>query len=236
MHKRSLKGRRSALQNAECCCSPNFQKQIYRIPFVQFCVLNIRDNREIRGCGVLTCVISFPSPRSWLPSLQLPSSCTAWDFISPSSSLYRIFSIRMFPIKDCPIYLDLVLQGGPVCGLSEQFGESNPIWNFMKSQSDMVSASGFQCWAFALRYCWWHVPGSLARIGPNILLTTDLELLRRMSAARSPYVRSKWYLAFRLAPAKDNVFSMLDDKAHTKRRAQMNNGVSGWEVLETSFR
>lgn len=68
--------------------------------------------------------------------------------------------------------------------------------------------------------------GSLARIGPNMLLTTDLELLRRMSAARSSYVRSKWYLAFRLAPEKDNVFSMLDDKAHTKRRAQMNNGVS----------
>jgi hypothetical protein len=46
-----------------------------------------------------------------------------------------------------------------------------------------------------------------------------------MSAARSPYTRSDWYLAFRLGPEADNVFSMLDDKAHTKRRAQMMNGV-----------
>lgn len=73
----------------------------------------------------------------------------------------------------------------------------------------------------------------MARIAPNMLLTTDLDLLRRMSAPRSPYVRSKWYLAFRLAPEKDNVFSMLDDKAHTKRRAQMNNGVSQLEYPTT---
>jgi hypothetical protein len=46
-----------------------------------------------------------------------------------------------------------------------------------------------------------------------------------MGAARSPYTRSDWYLAFRLGPGADNVFSMLDEKAHTRRRAQMTNGV-----------
>jgi hypothetical protein len=46
-----------------------------------------------------------------------------------------------------------------------------------------------------------------------------------MGAARSPYTRSDWYLAFRLGPGADNVFSMLDDKAHARRRAQMMNGV-----------
>lgn len=66
-----------------------------------------------------------------------------------------------------------------------------------------------------------------------MLLTTDQVLLRRMNAARSPYVRSDWYLAFRLAPSTDNVFSMLDDKAHTKRRAQMNNGVCHREILQS---
>jgi cytochrome P450 len=68
--------------------------------------------------------------------------------------------------------------------------------------------------------------GKLARIGPNTLITCDVDQVNRMNAARSPYVRSDWYLGFRLAPGIDNVFSMLDEKAHTKRRAQMNLGVS----------
>jgi len=73
--------------------------------------------------------------------------------------------------------------------------------------------------------------GSLARIGPNLLITSDPELLRRMSAARSPYTRSDWYLAFRLMPGVDNVFTMLDDKQHTKRRSQMHNGYLGKENI-----
>jgi hypothetical protein len=67
--------------------------------------------------------------------------------------------------------------------------------------------------------------GSVARIGPNVVLTNNMDLLRRMGAARSPYTRSDWYLAFKLGPKEDNVFSMLDETKHNKRRAQMNNGV-----------
>lgn len=67
--------------------------------------------------------------------------------------------------------------------------------------------------------------GSVARIGPNVVLTSNMDLLRRMGAARSPYTRSDWYLAFKLGPKEDNVFSMLDEKKHNKRRAQMTNGV-----------
>jgi hypothetical protein len=73
---------------------------------------------------------------------------------------------------------------------------------------------------------WLISKGSLARIGPDLLITSDPELLKRMSAARSSYTRSDWYLAFRLMPGVDNVFTMLDDKQHTKRRSQMHNGVS----------
>ena len=68
-------------------------------------------------------------------------------------------------------------------------------------------------------------PGPLARIGPNTLITNSVEQLHRMSAPRSPYTRSEWYLGFRLAPGVDNVFSMRDEKMHAKRRAQMNMGV-----------
>jgi cytochrome P450 len=71
--------------------------------------------------------------------------------------------------------------------------------------------------------------GPLARIGPNDLLTTDVELIHRMQAARSPYTRSDWYQGFRLSPGVDNVLSMTDDKLHAKRRAQMNMGFSGKE-------
>jgi hypothetical protein len=68
-------------------------------------------------------------------------------------------------------------------------------------------------------------PGPLARIGPNTLTTNSVEQFHRMSAPRSLYTRSEWYLGFRLAPGVDNAFSMRDDKMHAKRRAQMNMGV-----------
>jgi hypothetical protein len=74
-------------------------------------------------------------------------------------------------------------------------------------------------------------PGTLARIGPNTLITTDIDQIVRMNAPRSPYVRSDWYLGFRLAPGIDNVFSMRDEKMHTRRRAQMNLGVCLLTVL-----
>jgi hypothetical protein len=52
-----------------------------------------------------------------------------------------------------------------------------------------------------------------------------------MSAARSPYVRSDFFLAFRLAPGIDNIFSMRDDKLHGKRKAQMQMGYTGKENI-----
>jgi hypothetical protein len=68
--------------------------------------------------------------------------------------------------------------------------------------------------------------GELARIGPNTLLTSDPELLQRMSSARSGYTRSDWYSGQKLEVDQDNLFSVLDEKIHTRRRAQMAPGVS----------
>ncbi|KAE8443237.1 hypothetical protein EG329_002105 [Mollisiaceae sp. DMI_Dod_QoI] len=68
--------------------------------------------------------------------------------------------------------------------------------------------------------------GPLARIGPNDIITTDINLIHRIQAARSPYGRSNWYRGFRLAPRIDNVLSQTDDKLHTKRRAQLSPGFS----------
>lgn len=71
--------------------------------------------------------------------------------------------------------------------------------------------------------------GPLVRIAPNTLLVSDPEVLRRMSAARSPYTRSDWYLAMRLIPGKDNVLSTRDDKRHDELRRKMASGYAGKE-------
>lgn len=72
--------------------------------------------------------------------------------------------------------------------------------------------------------------GSIVRIGPNDLLTTDPVLLRRMWAARSSYRRSSWYLGMRIDPSKDHVLSERDDGKHTALRAKLAAGYSGKDV------
>ena len=67
---------------------------------------------------------------------------------------------------------------------------------------------------------------SLARIGPNMLLTDDPVLLRRMSAARSPYTKSAWYDGVKLDPDLNNTISEKDEQKHNDMRAKVANGVS----------
>ncbi|KAF7541948.1 hypothetical protein G7054_g352 [Neopestalotiopsis clavispora] len=71
--------------------------------------------------------------------------------------------------------------------------------------------------------------GHLARIGPNDLVTDDPEVIRRMSAARSPYGRSDWYQPLRMNPHEDSLFSMQDTAAHDKLKAQLSFGYGGKE-------
>jgi len=68
-------------------------------------------------------------------------------------------------------------------------------------------------------------PGSMARIGPNLLITTDHRLIRRMNAPRSQYTRSEWYQALRFHPSRDNIASYRDEQKHTRLRGQMALGV-----------
>ncbi|SPO06076.1 related to pisatin demethylase (cytochrome P450) [Cephalotrichum gorgonifer] len=72
--------------------------------------------------------------------------------------------------------------------------------------------------------------GSLVRVGPNELLTSDPTLLRRINGVRSRYKRSEWYLAMRFDPARDNVLSQRDDELHNVLRTKMSAGYSGKEV------
>ncbi len=68
-------------------------------------------------------------------------------------------------------------------------------------------------------------PGSLARIGPNDLVTNDPALMRRMLAVRSPYRRSDWYVGMRFDPTRDNVESQKDEEKHAELRSKIAAGV-----------
>ena len=62
-------------------------------------------------------------------------------------------------------------------------------------------------------------------MGPNTLLTSDPDLLQRMSSARSGYTKSEWYSGQKLEVDHDNVLSTLDDRVHATKRAKVAIGV-----------
>ncbi|KAK4545870.1 hypothetical protein LTR36_002434 [Oleoguttula mirabilis] len=71
--------------------------------------------------------------------------------------------------------------------------------------------------------------GSTARIGPSMLITSDPELFRRMSAVRSTFTRGPWYAALKLHPERDNITSYVDERKHADIRNRMAPGYSGKE-------
>jgi hypothetical protein len=76
--------------------------------------------------------------------------------------------------------------------------------------------------------------GSLARVGPNELVTCDPDILRRVWGVRSQYRRGAFYDAVRFDPSRDNLISLRDDTAHTELKAKMAMGVSQlFEVVGT---
>ena len=73
--------------------------------------------------------------------------------------------------------------------------------------------------------------GPIVRVSPNALLVSDPDVLRRISAARSPYTRAEWYIATRLTPGKDNCLSTRDEKRHDELRRKMAASYSGKDNL-----
>ncbi|KAL8729758.1 MAG: hypothetical protein Q9181_004886 [Wetmoreana brouardii] len=71
--------------------------------------------------------------------------------------------------------------------------------------------------------------GPLVRIGPNDLVTNDADLLRRMSAIRSPYTKSEWYSGTQFDRSMNHVFSERDEARHRDLRNRMASGYSGNE-------
>ncbi len=67
--------------------------------------------------------------------------------------------------------------------------------------------------------------GSVARIGPNDLVTDDADLLIKMSAVRSPYSKSETYSGTQFDPELNHVFSERDEARHLELRRKLTPGV-----------
>jgi hypothetical protein len=71
-----------------------------------------------------------------------------------------------------------------------------------------------------------HVTGTTVRIGPDQVVTEDLDIHKAMTAPRSPWRRGRWFRGMKFDPRMDNLLSMSDEKAHAALRAKLMPGVS----------
>ncbi|KEY65315.1 hypothetical protein S7711_01829 [Stachybotrys chartarum IBT 7711] len=74
--------------------------------------------------------------------------------------------------------------------------------------------------------------GSIARIGPNDLVTNEPELWKSIYGVRSQYKRGDFFDAFRWDPSTDISLTMKNNTQHAQRKAQLAPGYSGKEVTE----
>ncbi|KAL8781671.1 MAG: hypothetical protein Q9213_005888 [Squamulea squamosa] len=72
--------------------------------------------------------------------------------------------------------------------------------------------------------------GSLARIGPNHLLTSDPVTTQKILAVRSRYSRGPWYDSLRLDPHRSNLVTERDTRRHNTLRQQLSPGYGGKDV------
>ncbi|TGO42578.1 hypothetical protein BHYA_0007g00800 [Botrytis hyacinthi] len=79
--------------------------------------------------------------------------------------------------------------------------------------------------------------GSLARIGPNDLICSDPDVIRRMGTAKLGYRRSRFYSSFAFNPDQDTMLSTTDEKFHADLKVKTAAGYSGKDVqnLEQSI-
>lgn len=87
----------------------------------------------------------------------------------------------------------------------------------------LTSLRGNAAWEFKLlndKY------GPLARIGPNELICSDADTMRRIASVRSKYTRGGFYDAMKFNPVKDNLLSTRDEKVHNELKAKTAAGVS----------
>ncbi|ROV93639.1 hypothetical protein VMCG_08103 [Cytospora schulzeri] len=68
--------------------------------------------------------------------------------------------------------------------------------------------------------------GHLIRVGPDLVLTDDPDVLRRISGVRSTYIKDGFYRASLRHPDHDTMFSMISNSQHDKRKGQLADAYS----------
>lgn len=72
--------------------------------------------------------------------------------------------------------------------------------------------------------------GSIARIGPNHLVTSDPAVARRILAVGSKWRRGPWFDAIRIDPRVPNIVSERDPHKHNTMRRTMSAGYAGKDI------
>ncbi|KAK4203159.1 putative cytochrome P450 E-class, group I [Triangularia verruculosa] len=63
--------------------------------------------------------------------------------------------------------------------------------------------------------------GPLARVGPNWLICSDVNEIRRLWSVHSGWRRDVWYNGFRFDPANDNILTASENKVHHRIRTNV---------------
>lgn len=72
--------------------------------------------------------------------------------------------------------------------------------------------------------------GSIARIGPNNLVTDDPDLTRQILAVGSKWRRGPWFDSIRIDPRVPNIVSERDPRTHNAMRRRMSAGYAGKDI------
>ena len=108
------------------------------------------------------------------------------------------------------------------------FAAYSPIWLFWKTVTKQQRNAEV---AAHEKY------GPVVRLGPNLLLTSDPDMIRHINSPGSKWTRSTWYDAMRFDPRANSVFSTRDEKFHAELRHLEIGGYQGKgiDTLEPSI-
>ncbi|KAI1657302.1 cytochrome P450 monooxygenase [Daldinia decipiens] len=71
--------------------------------------------------------------------------------------------------------------------------------------------------------------GTLVRVAPNYVVTSDPKVLRQIASARSKYGKDEWYETVKFDPRNENMITLIDTHAHDQRKAKTIKGYNGRE-------
>jgi hypothetical protein len=118
-------------------------------------------------------------------------------------------------------YPDLDSQHGHDFGCSKTSSLDNCLTSLSNYLSSMVSSTTCLSMISIPEKC----IGPVVRIGPNHIIVSDPESIRRVLATSSKYTRGPWFDTLRLHPTITNVISERDPEKHQQLRAMLGPGV-----------